>query len=94
MSVFFYSMAGGVFSFLIMLFMKKTKKFGMMGVSMGGGVFHNIGQLLTAFLVVRTEGVFYYAPALLIMGVITGGLNGIIAGQTYPYLEHNDLHGN
>ncbi len=93
MSIFFYSMAGGIFSFFIMLFMKKTKKFSMAGVSMGGGVFHNIGQLLTAFCIVGTEGIFYYTPALLVMGVVTGGLNGIIAGQTYPRLAHNGLHG-
>lgn len=82
-----------MFSFFIMLFMKKTKKFSMAGVSMGGGVFHNIGQLLTAFCIVGTEGIFYYTPALLVMGVVTGGLNGIIAGQTYPRLAHNGLHG-
>jgi len=87
MSAFFYSAAGGVLSFLVMLFMKKVKKFSMTGVSMGGGVFHNIGQILVAFFVVRTEGIFYYVPALLVMGVITGGLNGCIAKQTYLYLD-------
>jgi len=87
MSTFFYSAAGGVFSFLVMLLMKKVKKFSMIGVSMGGGVFHNMGQVLIAFLVVRTEGIFYYVPALLVMGVVTGGLNGIIAVQVYPYLH-------
>lgn len=87
MSMFFYSAAGGVFSFLVMLLMKRVKKFSMIGVSMGGGVFHNVGQVLVAFWVVRTEGIFYYVPALLVMGVVTGGLNGIIAAQTYPHLQ-------
>lgn len=87
MSMFFYSAAGGLFSFFVMLLMKKMKKFSMIGVSMSGGVFHNIGQVLVAFAVVRTEGIFYYVPALLVMGVVTGGLNGIIAAQTYPYLS-------
>lgn len=87
MSMFFYSAAGGIFSFLVMLLMKRVKKFSMIGVSMGGGVFHNVGQVLVAFLVVRTEGIFYYAPALLVMGIVTGGLNGVIAAQIYPYLQ-------
>lgn len=86
MSVFFYSAAGGFFSFIVMLFMKKVKRFSMIGVSMGGGVFHNVGQILVAFFIVRTEGIFYYVPALLVMGVVTGGLNGVIAAQVYPYL--------
>ena len=86
MSMFFYSVAGGLFSFIVMFLMKKVKRFSMTGVSMGGGVFHNVGQILVAFYVVRTEGIFYYVPALLVMGVVTGGLNGIIAMQTYPYL--------
>lgn len=86
MSIFFYSVAGGLFSFIVMLFMKKLKRFSMIGVSMGGGVFHNVGQILMAFFIVRTEGIFYYVPALLFMGVVTGGLNGIIVAEVYPYL--------
>ncbi len=86
MSTFLYSAAGGFFSFFAMTIMKKRKTFSMIGVSMGGGVFHNIGQILAAFLIVRTYGIFYYVPALLAAGVVTGGLNGIIASHTYPYL--------
>lgn len=79
MSMLLYSLAGGVFSFAVMFLMKKTNRFSITGVSMGGGVFHNIGQLLVAFFVVRTEGIFYYMPVLLIAGIVTGFLNGVIA---------------
>ena len=91
----FYSMAGAVISFLILLFMKKTKKFSITGISMGGGVFHNIGQFFVAFFVVQTESVFYYLPILLTAGVGTGFLNGIIATAVKPYLvdKREERHG-
>ncbi len=86
MSMLLYSAAGAITSFAVMFLMKKGKRFGMTGVSMGGGVFHNIGQLAVAFFVTRTEGVFYYMPALLLAGIVTGLLNGIIATAVYPHL--------
>lgn len=87
MSMFFYSAAGGALSFFMMAGMKRTGKFSAVGVSMGGGVFHNIGQLLVAFFVVRTEGVFYYIPFLLIAGMVTGFLNGMIVTAVSPHLK-------
>lgn len=86
MSMLLYSMAGGLLSFLIMVLLKKTKKFSITGISMGGGVFHNIGQLLVAFIVVETKSIFYYLPVLLVAGVVTGFLNGMITTAVYPHL--------
>lgn len=76
-----YSLAGGLVSFLMMICMKKTGRFGISGVSLAGGVTHNIGQLAVAAFVVETGGLFYYLPPLLVAGVVTGLLNGIVAGQ-------------
>lgn len=87
MSMLLYSMAGGLLSFLVMVLMKKTKKFSITGISMGGGVFHNIGQLLVAFIVVETKSIFYYLPVLLVAGVVTGFLNGLITTTVYPHLS-------
>ena len=39
-----------------------------MGISVAGGVFHNVGQLIVAMLVVETFSVGYYFPALLVAG--------------------------
>lgn len=86
MSMLLYSMAGGMVSFLTMFLMQKTKKFSMTGMSMGGGVFHNVGQLLVAFAVVGTKSIFYYMPVLLAAGLGTGFLNGVIATAVYPHL--------
>lgn len=86
MSVLLYSMAGGIASFCVMAVMKRAKRFSMTGVSMGGGVFHNAGQLMIAFLVTGTKSIFYYLPVLLIAGIGTGFLNGIVAAAVYPHL--------
>lgn len=63
-----YSLAGGMFSFITMLLLKKTKIFSPLGVSMAGGVTHNIGQLTVAALVVENSKIYLYLPALLISG--------------------------
>ena len=53
----------------------------VMGVSLAGGVFHNIGQLIVAMLVVETFSVIYYVPVLLIAGMLTGLLIGIVSNE-------------
>lgn len=82
-----YSLAGGVLSLLVMTCMKKTKKFGIPGVSIAGGVSHNIGQLAVAMAVVETYRVGYYLPVLLIAGVVTGAVIGILASEILKRLE-------
>lgn len=79
-----YSLAGGTASFLIMLIMRHCGYFSIKGVSIGGGVAHNIGQLLVACLVVETTGIIYYLPILMIAGLVTGLLIGILAGLVMP----------
>ena len=53
----------------------------MAGVSVIGGVTHNLGQILVAVLVVENTNLFYYFPALLVAGLITGMLIGIVSGE-------------
>ena len=67
-----YSIAGGVLSLGIMTLLKKQGGFSVIGVSVAGGVSHNIGQLIVAMLVVETYQVGYYFPVLLVAGVLTG----------------------
>ena len=49
-----YSIAGGVLSLGIMTLLKKQGGFSVIGVSVAGGVSHNVGQLIVAMLVVET----------------------------------------
>ncbi|MFA5637857.1 MAG: Gx transporter family protein [Anaerovoracaceae bacterium] len=73
-----YSLSGALLSLLVMVILYYTNKFSMVGVSMAGGVFHNIGQLLVAAAVVETFQILYYFPVLLVAGMITGIIIGII----------------
>ena len=81
LSVMLYSLAGGVLSFGAMLLLKKSGKFSVYGVSVAGGVFHNVGQLLVAMLVLETMSFVYYGPVLLISGVVTGLVIGIVSSE-------------
>ncbi|WP_206458594.1 Gx transporter family protein [Anaerovorax sp. IOR16] len=74
-----YSLAGAVFSFFCMLALKKTGWFSITGVSMAGGVAHNLGQIIAASLLIESLKIFYYFPVLVFSGMITGILIGIIA---------------
>lgn len=76
-----YSFAGGMLSLLVMALMVKISRFSTVGISIAGGVCHNIGQLIVAMLAVETWQVGFYLPVLLISGVITGALIGITAGE-------------
>lgn len=77
-----YSLAGAALSLTVMTFMKKKSGFSILGISVAGGVSHNIGQLIIAGLITMTSGLIYYAPALLISGVITGLLIGTLTGRS------------
>lgn len=76
-----YSLAGGLLSLVVMALLKKTGAFSVMGISMAGGVSHNVGQLVVAMLVVETFSVGYYLPVLLVAGLVTGFLIGVAAGE-------------
>ena len=76
-----YALAGGVFSLAAMILAKKCGWFGKTGVSILGGIFHNIGQLAMAAYFTGTGGVFSYLPVLLVAGVITGAVIGILGGM-------------
>lgn len=88
MSVILYSLAGGLLSLLVMTLLKRTKAFSVIGVSIAGGISHNIGQLLVAMAVVETYQVGYYLPVLLIAGALTGLLIGIISSEVLKRLKN------
>lgn len=57
----------------------KSILFSIFGVSMTGGVFHNLGQLLVAILFLSSLNLIYYLPVMIISGIVMGLINGMIA---------------
>ena len=80
-SAILFSLAGAGLSLTVMGVCKKFRLFGMVGVSILGGVAHNIGQFLMAAFVVNTFGVFAYLPVLLAAGTVAGALIGLLGGM-------------
>ncbi len=67
-----YSLAGAFLSFTVMIILKKFTPLGTTGVSVAGGVCHNIGQIIVASLILETNVVIYYLPFLILSGTIAG----------------------
>ena len=76
---FWYSLIGGLFSFVTMLIIKKTERFSPMGVSICGAIAHNIGQITVAVILLEEFKITFYLPVLLVTGAITGALIGLVA---------------
>lgn len=80
---FCYSIAGGLLSFLLMFLLYKFSKFNIIAISVVGGFIHNVGQLCVAIFFFDSAYLLYYLPVLLITGVVTGALIGIISQAVY-----------
>ncbi|MBM7623092.1 Gx transporter family protein [Sporohalobacter salinus] len=82
---FYLSLTGGLLSFGIMSIFYRylSDKFSLVGISLVGAVVHNIGQIITAYLIINNWGIFYYLPYLLFFSIPTG----IFIGLTVIYLE-------
>lgn len=85
-----YSLSGALLSLPVMALLKKTDRLSIGGVSMAGGVFHNIGQLLVAFFILETRAVWYYLPVLIVSGTITGFVIGWLSGEICKRIQKAD----
>ncbi|MBQ6579638.1 MAG: Gx transporter family protein [Oscillospiraceae bacterium] len=75
-----YSIAGAVLSLSVMWLLKKTDRFSFVGVSIAGGIMHNVGQIIMAVILLGTEQIALYLPVLIITGTVTGVVIGIVSG--------------
>lgn len=76
-----YSLAGAAVSLICMVLLKRVPGFSVVGVSITGGVTHNLGQLLVAMAIVENFSLMYYLPVLLVAGVVTGLCIGVLAQE-------------
>ncbi len=77
-----YSLAGALLSLAVMTVLIKKTSLSVFAVSMAGGITHNIGQLIIAIMIVENRSLLYYAPVLLISGVLTGFVIGYLTTET------------
>ncbi len=82
-----YSLAGAVLSLAVMAILKRTDRFSMVGVSVLGGVFHNLGQILVAMLILETAEIGYYMIVLTVTGTLAGVLVGILGSLVLKYTK-------
>ncbi|WP_066869477.1 Gx transporter family protein [Clostridium mediterraneense] len=88
-STLIYSISGGVLSFIVTIIVKELggKYVSIIGVSAAAAVFHNIGQLLVASLILNNFGVMLYLPILSLAGIGTGIFVGISANYLVAHLN-------
>ena len=77
---FAYSVAGAVLSLLGMMLLKKLNFLSVIGVSVAGGVLHNLGQIIMAIILLRTAEIGFYMIVLALTGTVAGVLIGIAGG--------------
>lgn len=89
LSTLMYSIGGSILSFIAMISIKKILKsrVSIIGISASGAVFHNIGQLLVACIMVKNIGVMLYLPILTIAGIGTGIFVGITANFLLKHMK-------
>ena len=74
----FYSLSGAVLALLVEIIVKKVDKFSVLGVSVLGAIFHNIGQFILAICILKSFSLLYYLPFTLIFCILTGAFNGYL----------------
>jgi heptaprenyl diphosphate synthase len=81
------SLAGGVFAYIVMVLVKRIRKLSMISVSVSGALFHMIGQILMAIIVLATKELLLYLPYMMIISVPTGIFTGIVAQKLTAIFE-------
>ena len=87
---FFFSLGGAILSLCSMFIAKKTK-LSIIGVSIVGSIFHSIGQILVAILIIKNTYIIYYVPWLLLFSIPTGILVGFTSKTILNNLENRKI---
>lgn len=84
---FYFSLIGSMFSIFAMFIAKKTN-LSIIGVSIVGAIFHSIGQILIAIILLNTFNLIYYLPYMIIFSIITGIIIGYISKEIVNNLKN------
>ncbi len=87
MSYLMFSIGGGYLSLVVMYLFSRIKGFSTVGISIGGAIGHNVGQLLVASAIVKNIAMTTYLPFMLITSLVTGIFVGIVSKFTIPYVK-------
>jgi heptaprenyl diphosphate synthase len=93
LSGFFYSITGGLLSLFAMYGIKKIggENISIIGVSVVGSFFHNLGQVIVAAFIINNVIIISYLPILMLAGVGTGIFVGITGNFLFGYLRKINL---
>ena len=75
---FYMSLSGAMLSFLVMFLFRYIKTLKPLVISVIGAIFHAIGQIVVALIIMQTSGILLYLPFIMLASIITGVLNGIV----------------
>ncbi len=87
---FFFSLGGAILSLCSMFIAKKTK-LSIIGVSIVGSIFHSVGQILVAILIIKNTYIIYYVPWLLLFSIPTGILVGFTSKTILNNLDNRKV---
>ena len=79
-SAMLYALSGAALALAAMLLLRRSRRLGLVGVSVAGAVAHILGQLLCATAVLKSGAVWLASPLMFAAAAVTGTLNGLIAG--------------
>lgn len=86
-SAMIYAAAGGMLSLTVMCLLSRVRGLHPVVVSMAGGVFHNVGQLGMAMLILQTPSLVYYLAVLMLSGLATGAVTGVAASSVMKHVK-------
>ncbi len=91
LSALLFSLGGGLLALTVMalLWRYKDSFLSIIGISVAGAIFHNVGQVTVAYFILATPSIFGYLPVLLLSAIITGILIGVVTQRTIPYLQYH-----
>lgn len=88
---FAYSAAGAALSLLVMAILRRMDVLSTVGVSVAGGVFHNVGQILMAMWLLGTAELGYYLIVLAITGTVSGIFVGLCGGMAVKRIPMRNI---